>query len=103
MSGAEKIALGITWNHEPEYQRLRELAEGIKMALPRTLAAGLPIILVFDNDVGKLVGHLLQECGVTHIISIDSISLRQLSYIDIGQQLSTTNAVPVTVKSLIFR
>jgi ethanolamine utilization protein EutA (predicted chaperonin) len=26
-----------------------------------------------------------------------------LSYIDIGQQLSTTNAVPVTVKSLIFR
>jgi ethanolamine utilization protein EutA len=101
--GAEKIALGITWNHEPEYQRLRELAEGIKMALPRTLAAGLPIILVFDNDVGKLVGHLLQECGVTHIISIDSISLRQLSYIDIGQQLSTTNAVPVTVKSLIFR
>ena len=101
--GTEKIALGITWDHEPEYQKLRELAEGIKIALPKTLAGGLPVVLVFDSDVGKLVGHLLQECGVAHVVSIDSISLRQLSYIDIGQPLSTTNAVPVTVKSLIFR
>lgn len=103
IEGNEKAALAINWAQEPDYWRLRELAEGIKLALPRTLAVGLPIVLVFDNDIGKLVGHLLDELGVTSVISIDSISIRQLSYIDIGQQLSTTKAVPVTVKSLIFR
>ena len=101
--GNEKLALAIPWDQDPEYGRLRELAEGIKMALPRTIAAHLPFVVVFDNDVGKLVGHLLAESGVTSLFSVDNIRIGQLSYIDVGQQLSTTSAVPVTVKSLIFR
>jgi len=40
---------------------------------------------------------------MNRVVAIDNINIGQLSYIDIGQQLSTANAVPVTVKSLIFR
>jgi ethanolamine utilization protein EutA len=61
------------------------------------------VVLVFDDDVGKLVGHLLDDLGVRNVVSIDAIDVRQLSYIDIGQELKETKAVPVTVKSLVFR
>ncbi len=101
--GEEKTAIAVTWDQDPDCLRLHEFAEGIKMALPGTLAAGLPLLLVFDNDVGKLIGHVLSEIGVSSVVAIDNIHVGQLSYIDIGQQLTTTNAVPVTVKSLIFR
>jgi ethanolamine utilization protein EutA len=101
--GVEQVAIAVTWDQDPDYLRLHEFAEGLKTALPRSLAAGLPIVLVFDNDVGKIIGHVLADRGMNRVVAIDNINIGQLSYIDIGQQLSTANAVPVTVKSLIFR
>lgn len=101
--GSEKVAIAVTWDQDPDYRHLREFAEGIWTALAKTLAVGFPLVLVFDNDVGKLVGHVLSELTAHPVISIDNINVGQLSYIDIGQQLPTTNAVPVTVKSLVFR
>jgi ethanolamine utilization protein EutA len=103
VEGQERAAIAVTWDQDPDCVRLHEFAAGIKMALPRSLAAGLPIVLVFDNDVGKIIGHVLSEKGINPVIAIDNINIGQLSYIDIGQQLATANAVPVTVKSLIFR
>lgn len=101
--GKEKAAIAVIWDQDPDYLRLREFAEGIRTALPRSLAAGIPIVLIFDNDVGKISGHVLAERGVRRVVAIDNINIGELSYVDIGQQLSTANAVPVTVKSLIFR
>jgi ethanolamine utilization protein EutA len=101
--GNQNVALGVTWNHEPDYFLLNTFAIGLINALPKTISNSLPVILVFDNDVAGLVGHLLSDIGVSPLISIDNINIGQLSYIDIGRRLSTTHAVPVTVKSLIFR
>ncbi len=100
--GTGQAAIAVTWDQDPDYIRLQEFAEGIKTALPCSLASGFPIVLVFDNDVGKIIGHVLSERGVSPVVAIDNINIGQLSYIDIGRQLSTANAVPVTVKSLIF-
>ena len=100
--GQEGVAIAVTWDQDPDCARLHEFADGIKMALPRSLSLGLPIVLVFDNDVGKIIGHVLSEKGISPVIAIDNINIGQLSYIDIGQQLATANAVPVTVKSLVF-
>ena len=103
VEGRDKVALAIHWSQEPDYARLYELSAGIKLGLPNTIASHLPVVLVFDNDVGKLVGHLLDDLEVGNVVSIDAIDVRQLSYIDIGQELKETKAVPVTVKSLVFR
>ena len=102
VEGKERVAIAVTWDQDPDCVRLYEFAEGIKMAFPRTLELGLPIVLVFDNDVGKIIGHVLAEKNIHPVIAIDNINIGQLSYIDIGQQLATANAVPVTVKSLVF-
>jgi ethanolamine utilization protein EutA len=99
---AQPIALGIRWHGDPHYFRLRALAEGIA----RAVGAGtqLPLILMVDGDIGKLLGHILQhELHVARdIIAIDGIQLREFDYVDIGEVIRPTNAVPVVIKSLLF-
>jgi ethanolamine utilization protein EutA len=57
-----------------------------------------------DGDIGKLLGHILEHelhLG-RHVISIDGIQLREFDYVDIGDVMRPTNAVPVVIKSLLF-
>jgi len=102
--GENPIALAIAWNGTPHYPHLRALADGILLGLPGTIKAGYPLVIVFENDFGKLVGEIIRtELGVTNpVISIDSIHLREFDYIDIGEVVYPANAVPVVVKSLVF-
>lgn len=102
--GENPIALAINWNGTPHYPHLRALADGILLGLPGTIKAGYPLVIVFENDFGKLVGEIIRtELAVTNpVISIDSIHLREFDYIDIGEVVYPANAVPVVVKSLVF-
>jgi ethanolamine utilization protein EutA len=102
--GAQPVALAIDWSGSPQYRLLRALAEGVVQALPRTLEAGLPLVLVFHHDFGKLVGHILRdELGVRNdLVSIDSVEVREFDYIDVGAVLEKARSVPVVVKSLVF-
>ena len=101
LPGEQAVALGIRWRGEPHYQRLRELAAGIAMAAG---GASLPLILMVDRDVGRLLGHILEhELGVGRaVIAIDGIELRQFDYVDIGEPVQPANVVPVIIKSLLF-
>jgi ethanolamine utilization protein EutA len=98
----QAVALGIRWHGEPHYQRLRELAAGIAMAAAG--AASLPLILMVDRDVARLLGHLLEhELGVARaVIAIDGIELHPFDYVDIGAPVQPANVVPVVIKSLLF-
>jgi ethanolamine utilization protein EutA len=95
------VALGIRWRGEPHYQRLRELAAGIAMAAG---SATLPLIVMVDRDVGRLLGHILEhELGVPRaVIAIDGIELHPFDYVDIGAPVQPANVVPVIIKSLLF-
>ena len=98
---AGPVALGIRWQGEPHYRRLRGLAAGIAMA-----AGGGPgpLILIVDRDVGRLLGHILEhELGVERgVISIDGVELREFDYVDIGEPIEPAAVVPVVIKSLLF-
>jgi len=102
--GQQVVAIAINWSGEPRYSLLRNLAAGIVQALPRTIAAGLPIVLVFAHDFGKLIGGIIREefANTTDVVSIDGIELQELDYIDIGSMLQPSQVVPVVVKSLVF-
>ena len=102
--GEHLVAIAIKWSGEPRYSTLRDLAAGIVQALPGTIAAGLPIVLVFANDFGKLIGGIIREEFAPHtdVISIDGIELQEFDYIDIGAMLYPSQVVPVVVKSLVF-
>jgi ethanolamine utilization protein EutA len=102
--GEQPVALAIDWQGTPSYGVLRKLADGIAGGLPRSIASGLPIVLVFQNDFGKLVGYILRnDLGLTNdLISIDSVDVKEFDFIDIGAVIHPARAVPVVIKSLVF-
>lgn len=98
------LVLALEWTGQPEYQRIREFARGIKQGLAERTRRGLPIYLVLDADIAKTLGSLLRdEFDVqTSLLVIDGLRLWDLDYIDLGAPLRPSNTVPVTIKSLLF-
>jgi ethanolamine utilization protein EutA len=99
---SQPIALGIRWHGDPHHRRMRALAEGIRRAV--SADGGPPLILMVDGDIGRLLGHILEhELHLERrVISIDGIQLREFDYVDIGEVMRPSNAVPVVIKSLLF-
>lgn len=102
--GQDRFALAIHWHHGPRYAAVSELCRGIVAALPETVAAQRPLLVVIDADVAGLVGRTLrEECGVAGPIAcIDQVALREFDYVDIGSLMPDQYVVPVVVKSLVF-
>jgi ethanolamine utilization protein EutA len=102
--GRDRFALAIHWHHGPEYAALSELCNGIVAALPDTIGARAPLLLVIDADVAGLVGRTLrEECGVAGPLAcIDQVVLHEFDYVDIGGLMPEQYVVPVVVKSLVF-
>ncbi|HZT08524.1 MAG TPA: ethanolamine ammonia-lyase reactivating factor EutA [Chloroflexota bacterium] len=98
------VALGLRWPGDPLYRRLRVLAQGIAGAMAPFLEQRLPLVLLFDRDVGRTLGEILRRdldvaCDV---ISIDGMDLKEFDFVDIGEVVEASNVVPVVIKSLLF-
>lgn len=103
--GERAAALAIRWELGPSYPLIRTLAEGLVNAMKKHINKGQPLVLVFDADIAKLMGNIIDRelLPGSGIISIDGIDLRDFDFIDIGEELPDAKAVPVVIKSLIFR
>jgi ethanolamine utilization protein EutA len=104
VEGDAEVALAFRWRGAPAYVRLAGLARGIVQGLPRTIAAGRPIFLIFDGDVAQTMGALLkEELGVgSEVLALDGVALWDFDYIDLGRVRMPSFTVPVTIKSLVF-
>jgi ethanolamine utilization protein EutA len=98
------VALFLPWRGSATFRRLDALCAGVARGLSRHIAAGHPVVLVGDGDVGGLIGiHLHEETKLTTpVVSIDGLELKEFDYIDIGAMIEASGAVPVVIKSLIF-
>ena len=104
VEGESEVALALRWRGTPSYSRLAGLARGIVEALPRTIAQGKPLFLIFDADIAQTAGALIkEELGVaSEVLALDGISLWDFDYIDLGRVRMPSFTVPVTIKSLVF-
>jgi len=103
--GASPLALAFPWRGDPSHARLHALARGICAALPKTIAAGVPLALMIDGDVGMSLGRLIRNevAPAANVIAVDGVQLKQFDYVDIGRLIEVTNVVPVIIKSLLFK
>ncbi len=103
--GSAPLALAFPWHGDPSHARLHAVARGIVAALPATITAGMPVVLLIDGDVGKSLGRVVcnEVAPGAHVIAIDGVQLKQFDYVDIGRVIELTNAVPVIIKSLLFK
>lgn len=105
IEGESEVALAFQWVGEPSYVRVSAFAEGLVEALSQTIKNKKPIYVVLDGDLARTVGSILKEefHVQNDLLTIDSITLQDFDYIDIGQLLQPSGTIPVTVKSLIFQ
>ena len=105
LDGDRAAALSIHWELGPSYPLIRTLAEGVAQGMKTHIDKGQPLVLVFDADIAKLVGNIIDKelLPGAGVISIDGIDLTDFDFIDIGEELPDAKAVPVVIKSLIFR
>src|SRR4029453_3145404 len=98
------VAIAAQWEGSATYGRIKAFCSGAVAALGPHVANGHPLILVFDNDIGGVLGvHVRGEMKLDlPIISIDGLELREFDFIDIGNLIPTSGAVPVVIKSLVF-
>jgi len=98
------LAVALRWRGEPEYARLRALAEGLAVALVPRSSPAAPVVLVIDGDVGRTLGYLLQEelSLARPVLAIDGLQLREFDFVDIGEVIRPADVVPVVIKSLLF-
>jgi len=103
--GASPVALAFPWSGDPSHARLSALAAGLCAALPKTLAAGLPVVLLIDGDIGMSLGRIIrtETAPGANVIAIDGVQLKQFDYVDIGRVIEVTNVVPIIIKSLLFK
>ncbi len=105
LQSTQPVAVAFHWEGSATFARLQGFCAGLKTALDKILAKGHPLVLVSDGDVGGVLGlHLKEEMQLENpVISIDGIDLREFDYIDIGALIPSSGAVPVVIKSLVFR
>jgi ethanolamine utilization protein EutA len=103
--GESPVALSFPWRGDPSHARLHAVAAGICAALPRTLAEGMPLVLLIDGDVGKSLGRVIRHeiAPRADVIAIDGVQLKEFDYVDIGSLIALTNVVPIIIKSLLFK
>jgi ethanolamine utilization protein EutA len=104
VEGEADVALAFRWSGAPAYARLSGFARGLVEALPRTLAAKKPLVVILDADIAQTLGVLLkEELGVaSEVLVLDGIALWDFDYIDLGRVRMPSFTVPVTIKSLVF-
>jgi ethanolamine utilization protein EutA len=82
------------------YGAVQELARGIDEALASLPAEDRPEVLVFEQNVGRVVGDMLSSKWI--LPCVDEINLSELDFIDVGEVVEGEGFVPVVVKSLAF-
>lgn len=99
------VAVGFHWEGSATFSRLQAFCSGLTNALQKIMSKGHPLVLVSDGDIGGVLGlHLKEEMSLKNpVISIDGIDLREFDFIDIGALIPSSGAVPVVIKSLVFR
>jgi ethanolamine utilization protein EutA len=82
------------------YGAVQELAKGIDDALAGLPAEDRPDVLVFEQNVGRVVGGIVSSKW--SLPCVDEINLSELDFIDVGEVVDGEGFVPVVVKSLAF-
>ncbi|MFC2056924.1 ethanolamine ammonia-lyase reactivating factor EutA [Chloroflexota bacterium] len=99
-----RVAISVRYPWEKSYNAMKAFGLGV-LQTKALWGHQNPLVLVFDADIGGLVGAILkEELGLEQeMVAIDEIVVGDLDFIDIGEELGHSQAVPVVVKSLVFK
>ena len=100
----QTIALGIFGEKSPSFQTVLTLAEGIVAGLTTLIERQEPLIVMVQEDMAKALGQSLYSLLPADypFVCLDSVSVENGDYIDIGNPIANGTVLPVVVKTLVF-
>ncbi len=103
-SDSSSLILGLPGYRNPTYSEINILAKCLGEALDSLLAHDEPMLIVTECDIAKALGQAMRRIysDKRDIISIDSISVEDGDFVDLGKPLMDGLVMPVVVKTLIF-
>ncbi|MDP4125732.1 MAG: ethanolamine ammonia-lyase reactivating factor EutA [Bacillota bacterium] len=98
------IALSIKGPQTMAFADIQALARGILEGMRDYLEEDKPLILILEDDCGKVLGQSIEALalGPIEVICIDQVVVDECDYIDIGKPLMGGRVVPVIMKTLVF-
>ncbi|MCR5485409.1 MAG: ethanolamine ammonia-lyase reactivating factor EutA [Clostridiales bacterium] len=103
-SDSENAVIAMRGEQNPSYMAVKKLADTLSDAADSVLKDGLPVIVVLECDMAKILGSLMKErlLDKRPVISIDSVKVDHNDFVDMGKPLMDGMVIPVVVKTLIF-
>lgn len=100
----QPVAIAIKGNKNFSFVEIQNLSKALIEGMETIIKNNMPIIVVVENDVAKVLGQTLnkQLNFEKDVICIDSIKVENGDYIDIGKPLANGRVVPVIIKTLVF-
>ena len=99
----DNLAIGLQGLGYFSFTAIQALAGGIIEGADKIIRAGKPLVLVLEQDIGKVLGQSLKALGITGgIVCIDQLVVKEGDYIDVGRPMAGGTVVPVVIKSLVF-
>lgn len=103
-SKTRALALSIPCPRELSFNNIERMARGIIMTWSKMSENENPLVIILEKDIGKVLGQTIYRIskGKLKFLSIDSVSVSEGDYIDVGKPISTDDVVPVIIKTLVF-
>lgn len=99
----ENLSIAIPNEGYLSFSDISKLAKGIIQGLNELIELGKPIIVIMEQDYGKVLGQTFRLLlPNTNIICIDQLQVSEGDYVDIGKFIPTGEVVPVVIKTLVF-
>lgn len=99
----ETLAIAIPGQGYRSFAEVQALARGLLAGLSDLYQAGLPLIVVLEADLAKVLGQSMAAIQPgAPMVCIDQLQVKEGDYIDIGKSLAGGSVVPVVIKSLVF-
>ena len=103
-SSSSQIIMAVKGPHNPTFQTLELAASCFIKSADAVLPPEAPLIVISEEDIAKALGIAMSNASDKRrkIASIDSVSVEDGDYLDIGSPLMDGLVVPVIVKTLLF-
>ena len=99
----EPIAIGISGTQYYSFNDIQVLARGVLKGTAPLVDVNLPVIVILEADIGKVLGQSMKALSPgADIVCVDQLTVTEGDYVDIGKSIHSGNVVPVIIKSLVF-